>query len=848
MNRDVGSARISATSTQTKRNDVTARRRGRNWASASASLLGAGLILSASASSVSARPAAVLQQADEAPVSSNVFVVGNTLGSHASISGDGKFVVFQGAPQAAATGDGPDEDGRSSTIFLTNREDGVTVEISPLPAGLRAGDSVRPVISGDGCTVAMVTEMQLDVFRDDDRDDRWDVYRTVLPHCDGTIGNWELVSTRTDGSGLARDDVRPDQTPAVSRSGSDVAFVHPDDRLFEAPDVNTISVVDLTKPATDVTRSTVVAGAPADRPNTTFIHVGIDQPAMSDDGRYVAYRSDARSEDAVPVWGSGPFDGQPATKQVFVWDRLEDNPFSAVRLVSALPTGEPTAAGAGEPTISRDGRVIAFSSPDQGLVPAAFAPCADACPSQIYRLDRDIDDDEIYDEDAATELTLISAEPESSALPGVRVAGTAASRYPALSADGHTLAFVSNATNLQLLDAPGGGEAGDGDILVSDSGRAGLRRVTVSADGVRPTIGAHSRPQLSDSGRISVFDTLAAADLLPGGAPVGRQVVAVSSPPELSLADADVGTTVVGLESAGWFVGLVNDGPSAFDPARVTVSDSRFQIDAENSTCVIGTVVPAGSDCKVQFTFTPTSEAPVNATLTISEDGFEATSITSTLSGTGGEPSLQLFPGGADVAGEIPVGSSAPEFLFDVSNIGFNPTEIRDVEIRGAHAQDFSLSSTNCADRPLNPRASCAIGITFTPTDDGRRTALIEVFAREGQSTSVIIAGDAVFVPVLDIIEDEVRAGAPFVMAGNDYPANTPLVVTFADGQGQSIDVDVVSNDNGDFFVSVPVDVNELGGRREVVVQSVDGVAAATPVEVIADDVTYVGLPGFGLG
>ncbi len=779
--------------------------------------------------------------------------MGDALGSHASISGDGKFVVYQGVPPvppgaeadteagAEADGEATPGDPRTTTVYLSNREDGTTVELSPIPAGLRHGDTVRPVISGDGCSVVAVTEMALDVFRDDDGGERWDVYRSVLPHCGGAIGNWELVSTRNDGFGLARDDVRPDQSPAVSRSGAEVAYVHPDDRLFDAPGVNTITLVDLTVPVADPARSVIVTGMPIDRPNTTFVHVGIDQPAISHDARYVAYRSDAVSSEAVPTWGTGLVDGERATQQVFVWDRQDADPFTAVRLVSALPSGAPSRVGAGEPALSRDGRVVAFTSADPSIVDATFPQCTDECPTQIYRLDRDPDDNGIFDEVGSTTLDLVSADPHSDAL----VAGTGASSQPALSADGQLLAFISKATNLQLIQAPGGGEPSDGDVLVADTGREGLRRVTVSSDGVRPTIGAHARPQLSDTGRITVFDTLAASQLLDEGAPAGRQVVALSSPPRLSLADADVGTTLVGVESAGWFVGLVNDGPSGFEPAEVTISDSRFVLDPENSTCLVGTLVPAGSRCNVAFTFRPTSSSAVNATLTVAEAGFGAVSVASQLSGTGGEPALQISPGGADL-GSVDVGETATEFLFDVSNIGFLPTSIDRIVIGGAHPGDFALSSNNCDNRPLNPRASCAVGILFTPSDSGRRTALVEVFTPRGQSTSVILAGDGRFAPELATFTSEVQAGREFILGGVDYPANEELTIVFGDGPTDT--VKVTTDATGGFVAIVPVASNERGGARQIVVQSPRGVAATAPIEVIEDSQQYVGMPGFGLG
>ena len=137
---------------QMRSNVADDRRRERNrrrTLAGSAALL-AGVLMSSSTGGVGASPQFVLAQAEVAPVDVDTAAVGTAIGANPSVSGDGRYVVFQGAPLS------PDDE-RTSTIFLTDRESGATTELSPVPEGLRAGDTVQPVISGNGCAVVAVT-------------------------------------------------------------------------------------------------------------------------------------------------------------------------------------------------------------------------------------------------------------------------------------------------------------------------------------------------------------------------------------------------------------------------------------------------------------------------------------------------------------------------------------------------------------------------------------------------------------------------------------------------------------------------------------------------------------------
>src|SRR5215210_1532224 len=79
-----------------------------------------------------------------------------------SISGDGRWVVFSGTV------------GDRVSVFRTDRSNDSTVELSVVPDGVPPGDTVLPQISADGCVVVAISQVAFDLFRDNDRDPRFD--------------------------------------------------------------------------------------------------------------------------------------------------------------------------------------------------------------------------------------------------------------------------------------------------------------------------------------------------------------------------------------------------------------------------------------------------------------------------------------------------------------------------------------------------------------------------------------------------------------------------------------------------------------------------------------------------
>jgi Tol biopolymer transport system component len=765
-------------------------------------------------------------QADEAPFT-GVVEIGAGNGTDASVSGDGRFVVFQGPPADPAS------DSRALTIWLTDLADGSTTDLVPRPDAVRAGTSLNASISGDGCSVVMVTEMALDVFRDDDSGRRWDVYRLVLPNCGGTPGDWELVSIRSSGAAVARGDVWEQDAPSLSRSGSVVAFTHDADHLA-VDGLRTISVVDLAVSVGAPLRSVQVAGLPTNAPDTVFVHRGADQPALSGDGRFLAFRSDAASDEPVPRWGDGPVAGGPATPQVFVWDRQQPDRFDTVRLMSASFDGEGAVTGASDPVLSRDGRTVAFVSTDSGLVGVPRVECGDTCATQVFRLDRDSDDDGAFDESGGTQLMMVSAEPATDP----PVPGNASSTHPALTADGRTVAFVSKAANLKRTSVAAGGDPATGDLLRWDAATGSLNHI-VSVQDITSLPGTSAHPALNDTGRITVYDGA------PPGADAGRAVRAMVAPPQLSLADADLGSTVVGLSSDEWYLAVINDGPSSFLPFEVSVDDDQFAINEDGSTCRAGITVPPGGDCVLRLTFTPSAPGPASATIRVSETGFGAVAVEATVSGAGGEPTLRIDPAGADL-GTVDIGSASQALHFDVENTSVYTTRIVSVAVSGADGGDFAIVSENCLDRPFNPRAACSVGLVFSPTEPGRRTALVEIRTEDETYATILVAGEGVYTPEIILTSTAVAAGDRAYVGGSGYPANTELTVRFADGP--STVIRTLTNEDGWFLTELPVPRDELVGPRQLVIESGTGVVGTIEIEILENPHQMVGMPGFGLG
>ncbi len=191
-------------------------------------------------------------------------------------------------------------------------------------------------------------------------------------------------------------------------------------------------------------------------------------PAISADGRYVAFHSAASN--LVPDDSNGRVD-------VFLYDRQTQNP----TLISQGAAGVPSNGDSSHPALSVDGRYLLFVSRATNLDPTVPA-LAGPGPAQIYLHDR-----------VEQRTRLISRGPDGRP-------GDGASSTPSISGDGRYLAFASSATNLVAGDTNG-----VDDIFVHDRSTGETRRVSVSSTGIQGNRAAWS-PRISLDGQHIIFN------------------------------------------------------------------------------------------------------------------------------------------------------------------------------------------------------------------------------------------------------------------------------------------------------------------------------------------------------
>jgi len=271
---------------------------------------------------------------------------GNELSIKPSLSADGRYVAFESWASNLVTGDTNNKE----DIFVHDRSTGTTTRVSVASDGTQGNDeSDVPFISADGryvvfsSTASNLVVGDNNVTCDTDGDGQYDDNCPDIYVHDRDTGQTERVSVASDGSQGNGWSVGA----SISADGRYVAFATQSSLVSD--DTNGLfDVYVRDRQAGQTTRVSVAADGVQAEGESRW-------PSVSADGRHVAFYSSAGN------LVSGDTNG---AEDIFVHD-LQTGQISRVSLASDGAQGN---AGSKEPSLSGDGRYVAFYSSASNLV------------------------------------------------------------------------------------------------------------------------------------------------------------------------------------------------------------------------------------------------------------------------------------------------------------------------------------------------------------------------------------------------------------------------------------------------------------------------------------------------
>src|SRR4028119_1476418 len=263
---------------------------------------------------------------------------GNSFSGFPSISADGRFVAFSSGASNLVPGD----TNNTGDIFVRDRLTNTTTRVSVDSAGNQANsDSNSPSISADGRFVAFYSDAS-NIVPGDTNSNR-DIF--VRDRLTNTTTRVSLDSAGNQANNSSRD-------PSISADGRFVAFVSFASNLVPG-DTNRDFDIFVRDTLTNTTIGVSVDSA-VNQGNTYSY-----SPSISADGRFVAFISNIYNPSNIMV-----ADALEDT-EIFVRDTLTN---TTTRL-SVDSAGNQGNGSSSDPSISADGRFVAFSSDASNIVP-----------------------------------------------------------------------------------------------------------------------------------------------------------------------------------------------------------------------------------------------------------------------------------------------------------------------------------------------------------------------------------------------------------------------------------------------------------------------------------------------
>jgi hypothetical protein len=203
-----------------------------------------------------------------------------------------------------------------------------------------------------------------------------------------------------------------------------------------------------------------------------------------------------------------------------------------------------------------------------------------------------------------------------------------------------------------------------------------------------------------------------------------------SSAVSLSSSALSFGVVAVGSASAVQTVTVTNSSAAAIGVTAIGATGDY----GDTTTC--GSSVPAGGNCAVSVTFTPTAAGTRTGALTISlSTGVQTVSLTGIGSSSSATGVLSFSPASITFSGYT-IGDN-PSKAVTVTNTSASSTGIAAIAMSG----DSSLTQRNNCPANLAAGAACTITVTFQPTAYGTFTSTLTVTESSGALDTVSVTG-----------------------------------------------------------------------------------------------------------
>ena len=398
---------------------------------------------------------------------SSTGVQGNDESRNSSISSDGRYVAFDSNASNLVANDS----NRFSDIFVHDRQMALVTRVSVSSAGEQVyGGSFNPSISSDGRHVAFHSGAS-DLVTGDSNG-----FTDIFVH-----DRLTAQTTRVSVSTMGLQGNESSSYPSISSDGMHVAF-ESDANNIVADDSNGSKDIFVHDRQTAQTTRVSVSSTGVQGNSISY------NPSISSDGRYIAFESD--SSNLVANDDNGSYD-------IFLHDRQT----AQTTRVSVSSAGVQGDLDSFSPSISSDGRFVAFDSTAMNLVTDDSTGSAD-----IFVHDR---------QTAQTTRVSVSS---------TGVQGNNHSYFASISSEGRYVAFTSGASNLVADDSNG-----FTDIFVHDRLTAQTTRVSVSSTGVQGNDEC-KKSSISSEGRYVAFPS-DASNLVAGDSNGFRDIFVHDRPP-----------------------------------------------------------------------------------------------------------------------------------------------------------------------------------------------------------------------------------------------------------------------------------------------------------------------------